>query len=89
LQLLIINVAGRLETVTSTGAASAQAAAVARLLEAGQALAQVRREELRRLTDAEALCAAEDLLDLLRLLPPRTGESGLVEQQRLFANART
>jgi hypothetical protein len=48
----------------------------------------VRREELRRLTDAEALAAAEDLLDLLRFLPPRQGGSGLVEQQRLFARAR-
>ncbi|MGH3182021.1 MAG: hypothetical protein ACRDOH_19350 [Streptosporangiaceae bacterium] len=37
---------------------------------------------------AEALTAAEDLLDLLRFLPPRQGESGLIEQQRLFARAR-
>jgi hypothetical protein len=74
--------------VTSTSAASAQAAAIARLLRTGQALAQVRREELRRLTDTEALAAAEDLLDLLRFLPPRQGKSGLVEQQRIFARAR-
>jgi hypothetical protein len=74
--------------VTSTSAASAQAAAVAQRLRAGQALAQVRREELRGLTDAEALAAAEELLDLLRFLPPRQGKSGLVEQQRIFSRAR-
>lgn len=62
---------------------------VAQWRRAGPALAQVRRDELRRLTDAEALAAAEDLLDLLRLLPPAAGVSGLVEQQRLFARART
>jgi hypothetical protein len=73
--------------VTSISAASAQAAAVAQRLRAGQALAQVRREELRGLTDAEALAAAEELLDLLRFLPPRQGKSGLVEQQRIFARA--
>jgi hypothetical protein len=44
--------------------------------------------ELRRLTDAEALVAAEELLELVWLLPPPTGLSGLVEQQRLFARAR-
>lgn len=55
---------------------------------AGQALDQIRGEELSKLTDAEALAAAEDLLDLLRFLPPRQGGSGLVEQQRLFARAR-
>lgn len=48
---------------------------------------KVRREELRRLTDADALAAAEELLDLVRLLPPPAGESGLVEQQRIFARA--
>jgi len=53
-----------------------------------QALDQVRWEELRNLTDAEALAATEDLLDLLRFLPPRQGKSGLVEQQRMFARAR-
>ena len=63
-------------------------AAVALWRKTGPALAQVRRDELRRLTDAEALAAAEELLDLLRLLPPSAGVSGLVEQQRLFARAR-
>lgn len=64
------------------------AAVVARWRQAGSTLAQVRRDELRRLTDAEALVAAEELLDLVRLLPPLTEVSGLVEQQRLFARAR-
>jgi hypothetical protein len=63
-------------------------AVVARWRKAGPALAQVHRDELRQLTDAEALAAAEELLDLMWLLPPPTGESGLVEQQRLFARAR-
>jgi len=74
--------------VTPTSAASVQAAAVASRLRAGPALAQVRWEELRKLTDAEALAAVEDLLDLLRFLPSRQGGSGLVEQQRIFARAR-
>jgi hypothetical protein len=64
------------------------AAVVAQWEQAGPALAQVHRNELRELTDAEALAAAEELLDLLRLLPPPVGVSGLVEQQRLFARAR-
>jgi hypothetical protein len=62
-------------------------AVVALWRKAGPAL--VHRDELRQLTDAEALAAAEELLDLMWLLPPPPGESGLVEQQRLFARART
>lgn len=66
------------------------AAVVAQWRQAGPLLEKVRREELRRLTDADALAAAEELLDLVRLLPPpAAGESGLVEQQRVFARART
>ena len=65
------------------------AAVVAQWRHAGPALEQVRRDELRRLTDADALAAAEELLDLVRLLPPPSGMSGLVEQQRLFAQIRT
>jgi hypothetical protein len=64
------------------------AAAVARWQRAGQALAEVHREELRGLTDAGALAAAEELLDLLRYLPARHEVSGLVEQQRVFARLR-
>jgi hypothetical protein len=41
------------------------------------------------MTDAEALEAAEALLGLAWLLPPSAELSGLVEQQRLFATART
>jgi len=65
------------------------AALVAQWQQAGPALARVHRDELRQLTNAQALTAAEELLDLVRLLPPPTGVSGLVEQQRLFARART
>ncbi|HZT96548.1 MAG TPA: hypothetical protein VFB34_06890 [Chloroflexota bacterium] len=61
---------------------------VARWRRAGEALETVRRKELRAMTDAEGLAAAEDLLDLLRYLPKKAGESGLVEQQRVFARLR-
>lgn len=43
-----------------------------------------RRERLRAMTDEEAREAAEDLLDLIDELPPKSGPSGLVAQQRLF-----
>lgn len=66
----------------------AEAAVVAQWRRAAPALAEVRREELRRLTDEEAVAAAEVLLDLVRHLPSRQGVSGLVEQQRIFARAR-
>jgi len=64
------------------------AAAVASWQRKGQILAEVRRDELRGLSDAEVLAAAEELLDLLRYLPPRDEPSGLVEQQRVFARVR-
>ncbi len=67
---------------------SLSAAVVSQWRRAGPALADVRRQELRRLTDQEALAAAVTLLDLERHLPPRTDGSGLVEQQRIFARAR-
>jgi hypothetical protein len=54
---------------------------------AGAALADVRRQELRDMTDDEAATAVEQLLDLMRHLPPKRSGSGLVEQQRLFARA--
>jgi hypothetical protein len=72
----------------ATDEATSAAAAVARWRRAGQALAQVHREELRGLTDAEVLVAADELLDLLRYLPTRDDLSGLVEQQRIFASVR-
>ena len=63
-------------------------AALARWQRAGHVIAEVRREELRRLTDAELLAAADELLDLPCYLPARAGLSGLVEQQRLFARVQ-
>ncbi len=68
--------------------ANATRAAVAGWQRAGRALDEVRRHELRQLTDAAALAAVEELLDLLRYLPARSDLSGLVEQQRLFALLR-
>jgi hypothetical protein len=57
---------------------------------AGPALAAVRAEELRAMTDADALAAADSLLALAE--PPRNAArwrtSGLVEQQRLFQRLR-
>ncbi len=55
--------------------------------DAGPVLEQLRRRELRELTEEEALEAVLDLLDLTTVLPPKTGGSGLVEQQRYFALA--
>lgn len=52
------------------------------------ALDALRRRELAELTDAQALRAAEDLLDLINHLPPKQAGCGLVEQQRLFALLR-
>jgi len=75
--------------VSAADAGAAElAAAVASWQRKGQILAEVRREELRQLTDAEVLVVAEELLDLLRHLPPRDELSGLVEQQRVFARVR-
>jgi len=54
---------------------------------AGEALARVRRGELRALTPEQALAASDDLLSLgdrLPLPPQRWATSGLVEQQRLL-----
>jgi hypothetical protein len=60
---------------------------VAQWRDAGLALAEVRRRELREMSDEQALAAALALLDLLPCVPPKVGGSGLVEQQRLFALA--
>jgi hypothetical protein len=57
---------------------------VAQRTESAPALAAVRRAELRALSDADALRAALELLELVPHLPPKTTGSGLVEQQRLF-----
>lgn len=61
------------------------AAVITQWRDSGPALDAIRRKELADLTDAQALRAAEDLLDLINHLPPKEGGSGLVEQQRLFA----
>jgi hypothetical protein len=57
---------------------------------AGVALAEVRAEELRSMTPAQALRAADSLLALAS--PPRDlprwRSSGLVEQQQLFKRLR-
>ena len=58
---------------------------------AGEALARVRREELRRLTPEQALAASDDLLSLGDRLPLPTRRwitSGLVEQQRHLQRGR-
>jgi hypothetical protein len=55
---------------------------------AGPALAEIRRQELRELTDEQALQIAENLLSLFPLAPPKREITGLVEQQRLFARLR-
>lgn len=44
-----------------------------------------RRRRLADLSDADARREAEDLLALVGVAPPKTGTSGLVEQQRIFA----
>lgn len=69
------------------GPSDVERAVVAQWRAAGPALAEVRRRELREMTDEQALQAVLALLDLLHYLPPKTGGSGLVEQQRLFALA--
>lgn len=58
---------------------------------AGPALAEVRRRELRALTDEEALRAADALLSLAESMPlasERQTTSGLVAQQALFHGRR-
>jgi hypothetical protein len=59
--------------------------------EAGEALAEMRRVELRTLTAEEALAASDDLLSLsdrLSLPSAKWTTSGLVEQQRLLWRGR-
>ena len=69
------------------GPSDVERVVVAQRRAAGSALAEVRRRELREMTDEQALAAALALLDLLPHVPPKVGGSGLVEQQRLFALA--
>ena len=58
---------------------------------AGPALAEIRKQELRELTFAEALSISDALLSMPAsgpLPPGRRESSGLVEQQALFQRAR-
>ncbi len=70
------------------GQRDVERAVVAQWRSRGAALAEVRRRELREMSDEQARVAVLDLLDLLDVLPPKDAESGLVDQQRLFALAR-
>ena len=58
---------------------------------AGPALEAQRRQELRAMSDAEALAACEALLSLVAVVPiapHRLTDSGLVRQQALFHRHR-
>ena len=58
---------------------------------AGPALEAQRRQELRAMSEAEALAASEALLSLLAVVPVdpnRLTDSGLVRQQALFHRRR-
>lgn len=69
--------------------ADEQRAAVAARLSGYAAVEQVRRAELVRMTEAEAAEIADELQQMLPLLPPEPERgSGLVEQQRIFSRAR-
>jgi hypothetical protein len=66
---------------------SVERAWVTRWREAGPALAEQRARELREMTAAQALAAAEALLSLalvFPLAPSRLTDSGLVRQQAFF-----
>jgi hypothetical protein len=68
-------------------ARSLEQAWVAKWREAGPALAEQRAQELREMTEAQALAAAEALLSLALVFPLSTSrltDSGLVRQQALF-----
>jgi hypothetical protein len=81
----VLGVAAIIRGVGSDG--SVEEAWVARWREAAPALAAQRARELREMTDAQALAAAEALLSLalaLPLAPVRLTDSGLVRQQALF-----
>lgn len=56
-------------------------------LSAGPALAEQRKEDLRRMSNRQALAASEALLSLVTvasIAPSRRAYSGLVEQQALL-----
>lgn len=59
--------------------------------EAAAALRQVKREELRAMTDEDAVAAFNALdmpPDLVWRSPERENSEGLIEQQRIFSKAR-
>jgi Lon protease-like protein len=76
-------------TIPDRGQASDQRQAVAARLRGYAEVEQLRRAELQAMTEEEAAEIADELQQLLPLLPeePERG-SGLVEQQRLFSRAR-
>lgn len=58
---------------------------------AARALEDQRKEELRTMSDAEALAASDALLSLALIVPlnpDRLGDSGLVRQQEIFHGRR-
>lgn len=63
------------------------AALVAQNQEAYAAVDAIRARELRMLTDADALLAAQQPLELVSVVEPKRSPCGLVEQQRLFGRA--
>lgn len=67
---------------------SAERRGVAAWTAAGEALRKVRAQELRAMTDQEAISAFEELYALVANEPVVRETSGLVEQQRLFARLR-
>jgi hypothetical protein len=74
-----------------TDVSALAAAWMAQWKAAGLALDEVRRREIRALTDEEALAAAEDLLSLpasTPLPPERLRWSGLVAQQAFLHRRR-
>jgi hypothetical protein len=61
---------------------------VERWRKAGPELEKVRREELRRMSDADALKLVKVLLEVGSRSCECRATSGLVEQQRIFRKAR-
>lgn len=60
-------------------------------IETGKLLDEIRRRELREMTEAQACAASEAVLDLAGNFPlpaRRLGWSGLIEQQALFHRRR-
>lgn len=55
----------------------------------GPELERIKADELRAMTDDQRRRAARSMIDLAARLPKEPKSCGLVEQQRLFARART